>query len=306
MITVLRPGMMTTVQDMGRWGWQHLGVPPGGPMDPLSFRLSNRLVGNDDWAPALEITLLGPALQFERDAVIAIAGADLGASVDLDHATPVSAGTVLRFAGKRTMTRAYLAVAGGLDVPSVLGSRAACLSARLPGLAGRLLKAGDRLPVGAAPRRPTEPVTVSGRPHPMNTADPVLRFLWGPDRDSFTDEAAETFVRARFRLATQSNRMGYRLEGQRVSLSGGGQLLSEGSPVGSIQIPPSGEPVVLMADRQTTGGYARIGTVITADLAVAGQLGPGDPVRFQPCDRAEALEALREQESWLAGIGGGR
>jgi antagonist of KipI len=297
MISVLRPGMLTTIQDRGRWGWQHLGVPVAGPMDPFSFRLANLLVGNDEWAPALEITLMGPQLRVERDLVVALTGADLTASLPSFAPTRVAGGTVIRFGARRALTRAYLAVKGGIQTPVVLGSRAASLSSRLPGLAGRALRAGDALPVGIDNSR--VPNAHAYLFLDMPRTGTTVRFLWGPDRDQFSDAAAEALVGTTFTLSHESNRMGYRLQGAGIEVSGGGQVLSEGSPVGSIQVPPSGQPILLMADRQTTGGYARIGTVITADLHVAGQLGPGDEIRFQPCEREAALAALREQEDAL-------
>ena len=302
MIAVLRPGMLTTVQDRGRWGWQHVGVSPGGPMDPWSFRLANILVGNPEWAAALEVTLIGPQLRAEDDLTVAVTGADLDASIPFFKATRVPKGTVLRFGARRTLTRAYLAVQGGLDTPVVLGSRAASLSARLPGLAGRPLKAGDVLSVGSGrgdiPAIHWTPVSDASQ------EDVTIRFIWGPDRERFTDEAAELFRASRFTLSSDSNRMGFRLQGPLISVLQGGQVLSEASPMGSIQVPPSGQPILLMADRQTTGGYARIGTVITADLLAAGQLGPGDAVRFKPCDQEEALASLRDQEQALKELRG--
>jgi biotin-dependent carboxylase-like uncharacterized protein len=296
MIAVLRPGMLTTIQDRGRWGWQHLGVSPGGPMDPWSFRLANTLVGNDEWTAALEITVVGPQLRAERDLTVAVAGADLSASVPLYAATRVPKGTVLHFGPRRALTRAYLAVKGGIETPIVLGSRAASLSARLPGLAGRALKGGDMLPVGrSGDGTPSQPNLVP----PWRLDGTTVRFMWGPDRDRFSDDVTEMFVNTPFTVSTDSNRMGFRLQGAIVHVRAGGQVLSEASPMGTIQVPPLGQPIVLMADRQTTGGYARIGTVITADLPAAGQLGPADVVRFRACGREEALDALREQEKVL-------
>ncbi|MGE5813062.1 MAG: biotin-dependent carboxyltransferase family protein [Acidobacteriota bacterium] len=298
---MLRPGMLTTIQDRGRWGWQHLGVSPGGPMDPWSFRLANILVGNDEWAAALEVTLMGPELRAEQELTVAVTGADLGASVPMLTASRISKGGVLHFGPRRRLTRAYVAVRGGIETPLVLGSRAASLSARLPGLAGRALKRGDTVPVGIAA---TDAPPAHGRVFDSHDQDAIVRFIWGPDRDRFSDETAETFVKTSFTLSTDSNRMGFRLQGSVLTVREGGQVLSEASPMGSLQVPPSGQPILLMADRQTTGGYARIGTVITADLHVAGQLGPGDAVRFRPCDREEALDALREQEHELQDLRG--
>jgi antagonist of KipI len=266
-------------------------------MDPWSFRLANLLVGNDEWTAALEITLIGPQLRAERDLTVVVTGADLSASVPLLSAARVEKGAMLRFGARRTLTRAYLAVRGGIDTPLVLGSRAATLSARLPGLAGRTLKSGDVLPIGVDDR-PLPGIhgnLVPGAPRDEN----VVRFIWGPDHDRFSDRSLRAFAGSTFTLSTDSNRMGFRLEGAVLEVKGGGQVLSEATPMGTIQVPPSGQPILLMADRQTTGGYARIGTVITADLHVAGQLGPGDTVRFTPCEREEALAALREQDAML-------
>ncbi len=298
MITIVRPGMLTTIQDRGRWGYQHLGIPPAGPMDALSFRLANVLLGNDEWAPALEVTLIGPELRADRDLIVAVAGADLSASIPLATPTPLAAGEVLRFGARRALTRAYVAIAGGIDVPAVLGSRASSLSARLPGLAGRPLRAGDTLKGGQSPFSASKgglsPFSALYRGTPA-----ALRFIWGPDRERFTDRTADAFVDAVYTLSTESNRMGYRLAGPAINIEGGGQVLSEATPMGSIQVPPSGLPILLMADRQTTGGYARIGTVISADLPAAGQLGPGDTVRFTPCTSEEARAALVAQEQFL-------
>jgi biotin-dependent carboxylase-like uncharacterized protein len=266
-------------------------------MDALSLRLANLLVGNDEWAAALEITLMGPQLLVEHDLTVALTGADLSASIPVLTATRIAKGTVLRFGARRTHTRAYLAIRGGIETPVVLGSRATALTARLPGLAGRAVRVGDTLPIGEPKRNP--PCLHGNIVESPDDAGEPVRFIWGPDRDRFSNEAASAFLEATFTLSADSNRMGYRLQGAAIPVREGGQVLSEASPTGSIQVPPSGEPIVLMADRQTAGGYARIGTVITADLHRVGQLGPGDEVRFQACDREEALARLRKQEQFL-------
>ncbi len=298
MLTIVRPGMLTTIQDRGRWGFQHLGVPPAGPMDTRSFRVANLLVGNDEWTAALEVTLIGPQLRAETDLTVAVTGADLSASIPFGTPTRLARGAVLKFGPRQSLTRAYVAVRGGIDVPAVLGSRATSLSARLPGLAGRALRAGDVLPIGddcGCHELIPEMGLIRGSHN-------QLRFLWGPDRERFSDAAARAFVEGTYTLSTDSNRMGYRLQGPALAVEGGGRMLSEATPIGSIQVPPSGQPILLMADRQTAGGYAKIGTVITADLPAAGQLGPGDTVRFVPCNREEAMAALAEQERLLRGL----
>lgn len=317
-ITVVRAGLLTTVQDGGRWGLQELGVPVSGPMDPLAMRLANLLVGNRDGEAALEVTLLGPELLFDAAADLVVSGADLsaavhtgGAAMRLERWTPVrlAAGASLRFGDRRTGARAYVAVRGGLDVPAVLGSRATSVQARFQGLAGRALRAGDVLPIGnRAVREPQRIARESRGLRPLAPGlDPThaaaVRFIWGPDAKLFARDELDRFLQASYRISVASNRMGYRLEGPALHVEGGGRLLSEATPIGSLQVPPSGEPILLMADRQTSGGYARIGTVISADIGIAGQLAPGDTIRFVPCGQAEAIRELRDQETALAGLG---
>jgi antagonist of KipI len=297
---------MTTVQDRGRIGLQHLGVPPAGPMDPLALAMANLAVGNSAGEAALEITLKGPELRFELDVTCAIAGADLtatleGVPVPLNEPFRARAGSVVAFGERRHGARAYLAVRGGIDAPLVLGSRATSLQARLPGLAGRTIRTGDVIAIGD--RVLGDVRRMSRRPEPNSARPAVLRFLPGPDDDRFDPRAFHAFTSSTYRIASQSNRMGYRLEGPAIEGREAGGLLSEASPLGSIQVPPGGQPILLMADRQTSGGYPRIGTVITADLPIAGQLAPADQLRFEPCSRGTALAALREQQRLLGSMG---
>lgn len=306
-ITVLRPGLLTTIQDAGRWGFQASGVPVSGALDIESHRIANALVGNDAGEATLEATLLGPELRFDAGAVIAVSGGDLGASCDgapLPLETPVRVrpGAVLRFGERRSGARAYLAVAGGIDVPPVLGSRATHAATVMGGQAGRPVGPGDCLPIGEAdgrsmPRRRTvsERRIVSGGAR--------IRVMPGPQDEYFPPAALDVLARSRFSIAPQSDRMGYRLGGARVPRLAGREMISDATFVGAIQIPASGEPILLMADRQTTGGYPQIATVITADLPIAAQLAPGDWVEFEVCSRAEAIAALVAREGKLLAIG---
>lgn len=303
-MTVIRPGMLTTVQDLGRWGHQHTGVPVAGPMDWYSHRLANRLAGNREDAAALEITLLGPELRAEEDVLCAIAGAEFemtvgGARVPSGETFRVPAGEHLRFGSRRRGTRAMLAVAGGFTPPPVLGSRATSLISRLGPFDGRPLKAGDLLPVGAAPGIPAG---LTGLPLPMPAGGARLRVMAGPHEDRFTASARSRFSTARYTVTPESNRMGYRLHGEPLEHLGPSDMLSDATPMGSIQVPGSGLPILLMADRQTTGGYPKIATVITADLPIAGQLGPGDWIEFEPCSRDTALQLLRGRVAELQGV----
>lgn len=301
-LKVTRPGMLTTVQDLGRWGHQASGVPVAGPMDAYSHRLANRLVANEDAAAALEITLVGPELEAVGDLICAIAGAEFELSV---NGAPVSSarpftlkhGSTLRFGRRVAGARATLAVRGGIEVAPVLGSRATSIISRMGPFGGRALAAGDILPIGLLPPRPDRIQDFYSLALPQGGAR--LRVLPGPQDRVFGAETIRQFLSSRFTVTTKSNRMGYRLEGP--SLAHACDVLSDATPLGSIQLPRSGQPILLMADRQTTGGYPKIATVISADVPIAGQLSPGDWIRFASCTRAEAIDALQRQERRLAG-----
>lgn len=303
-LRIIRPGMLTTIQDLGRWGHQAEGVPVAGPMDAYSHRLANRLVGNDDGAAALEVTLVGPEIEFEGDAVCAVTGARFdmaveGQALPANQAVALRSGARLRFGRRIAGARASLAVRGGIDVAPVLGSRATSLVSGIGGLGGRPLAAGDLLPVGRAPAW-SGPV-VAGQALPLPDGGARLRAMPGPHEGMFTQPGLDEFFAARFTVTARSNRMGYRLEGPPLASAADGEILSDATPPGSVQVPGSGQPILLMADRQTTGGYPRIATVITADLPLAGQLAPGDWIRFAPCSRDDAVTALHRLERRLAG-----
>lgn len=304
-LVVLRPGMLTTVQDLGRWGYQDRGVPVAGPMDAVAHRLANACVGNSEGAATLEVTLLGPELRFDQDATFAIAGGELGATLDrsgVRSCTPVHAraGATLRFSSRHAGARAYVAVRGGIDVPAVLGSRATHVLSAMGGFRGRPLTAGDRLPltphsaVSVERRMPSMPRLPSGGAR--------LRVLPGPQDDFFDAAALERLQHTRFVVSSQSNRMAYRLTGGLIPRAADREMISDATFFGGIQVPPSGEPILLMADRQTTGGYPQIATVITADLPVAGQLAPGDWIEFSVCTRREAVAALIAQEGQMLAV----
>jgi biotin-dependent carboxylase-like uncharacterized protein len=303
-LVVIRPGMLTTIQDLGRWGRQDSGVPVAGPMDAYSHRLANWLIGNQDHAAALEVTLIGPELEAsEADVTCVLAGARFDATVDgrdIDASRPfvIAAGKRLRFGTRRRGARATLAVSGGIVCPPILGSRSTSVVSRMGPLGGRPLAAGDILPVG--PPVSKAPPS-SGRGLVMPDGGARVRCIAGPHDAMFTREALEALFTSRFIVTPQSNRMGYRLDGSALRHSGSADILSDATPVGSIQVPASGQPILLMADRQTTGGYPKIATVITADVPLAGQLAPGDWIEFVECTRAEAVDALRRQEAALAG-----
>jgi biotin-dependent carboxylase-like uncharacterized protein len=290
------------VQDLGRWGYQAVGVPVAGAMDVESHRVANGLVGNDASAATLEITLSGPTLETTAPVLLAVAGADMdvtvaGRTLPPPFVTPVPAGATIAFGRRHAGARAYLAVAGGLDTPLVLGSRAADLRGGFPGLAGRAIRAGDRLPIGSARGRPLDLAKAPLCRRPLRGGGAALRALPGPhaDREGLFDRlCAGAFV-----VSQRSDRMGYRLEGRHLSTPPSGDLVSMPTATGTVQVLPDGTPILLMADRQTTGGYAQAAVVIGADLPLAGQLSPGDRVRFEPCARADAMRAMLAAEQRL-------
>ncbi|HTI36238.1 MAG TPA: biotin-dependent carboxyltransferase family protein [Vicinamibacterales bacterium] len=298
---VVKGGLLSTIQDLGRAGYQSVGVSVAGPMDWYSHRFANRLVGNDPDAAAIEVTLIGPELIAEGDVLCAVAGGEFeitveGLSVPMHQPFEVRRGQAVKFGDRRSGARATLAVRGGVDVPPTLGSRATHLVSHMGPFGGRALQSGDRLPIGsdcgALHFCAAKPLRILRRPE-------TLRVMAGPHRARFSDDGWETLCGATFHVSSESNRMGYRLEGPPLEHVRGADILSEATAVGSLQVPSSGQPILLMADRQTTGGYTIVATVITADLPLAGQLAPGDGVRFTPCSRDAALAALRLLDAQL-------
>ncbi len=307
-VRVRKPGLLTTVQDRGRWGYQAMGVPVAGPMDLYSHRLANVLVGNGDDAATLEVTLTGPDIEFVDDRDVAVAGAEFeGVPVGIFH---VRAGERLTFGPRVRGARAYVAIQGGVATSKVLGSRATHLPSAMGGIDGRAVRAGDELPLGPPDQRAGGPPEAGhhrrsdflGNDVPEGRA--TVRILPGPQLDRFTSRALETLQSAPYRIGTDSNRMGYRLSGPRLEHARGADIISDATPPGVLQVPASGQPILLMADRQTTGGYAKIATVISADLSLAGQLAPGDEIRFALTTPAAALAALLAQEKRLTSAAG--
>jgi antagonist of KipI len=307
-LLVVDPGLLTTVQDLGRYGHQRVGVPASGPMDRLALVVANRLVGNDDGAATLECTIKGPRLEVREPAVVAVAGAPMGFTVNGQEAPAWTAlhvrpGDVLGFQMASAGCRAYLAVAGGVDVPLVLGSRATYLRGRLGGLGGRALQKGDALPVGA-PRAESDADragrTVPAALRPAYPAERECRVILGPQDDRFTPEGIRAFLAGPYDVTPQADRMGYRLKGPVITHARGHDIVSDGIPLGGIQVPGEGQPIVLLADRQTTGGYTKIATVIGVDIGAIGQTRPGQRVRFRRVTLEEAHAARAAEAAWLA------
>ena len=307
-VEVIDGGMLTTVQDLGRYGYQRYGVPTSGALDVFSLRVANRLVGNPDAAAGLEVTLIGPRLKFLVPASIALTGADLGARLDGQplprwQSALVDAGATLSFGDSLDGMRAYLAVAGGIDVPVVLGSRSTYTRSKLGGVEGRPLKAGDVLQIlgerpvllGGARRMPESIRPEYGHSH-------TVRVVLGPQEDRFSASGIETFVSSTYTVAPQSDRMGYRLTGPTIEHLRGPDIVSDGTPFGAVQVAGDGVPIVLLADRGTAGGYTKIATAIGPDLPRLAQALPGDTVRFVRVDLEAAYEAVREQERQIESI----
>jgi biotin-dependent carboxylase-like uncharacterized protein len=291
-------GPLTTVQDPGRPGYLRVGIPASGPMDPDAFVLANRLVGNPDGAAALECTLIGPRVEFADDRLVAITGADMpaalnGSTVSRWQSVPVGAGDVLRLGPARAGVRAYLAVSGGIDTPPALGSRATYVRGRLGGLAGRPLAKGDRLPLGAA--TPARPGRIRAGHVPDYSAEPRIRVVLGPQDDRFTARGIAAFLEGPYEMTPQSDRMGARLRGPVIEHTRGHDIISDGVPLGGIQVVGDGQPIVLLADRQSTGGYTKIATVCSFDIGRLGQVKPGQRLTFTQIGLAEAHA---ERSAW--------
>jgi len=330
-VSVERAGIQTSIQDGGRFGYQHLGVVPSGAMDMESMLLANALVGNTPDEATLEMALQGPTLRFACEALIALAGASFG--IRATHGQSVAlllpnrpillaAGTQVSFGHAPDGARAYLAVAGGFDVPSILGSRCTYIPAGFGGHNGRALKKGDALALpsqastlararfntlqkknvgvvchGSAATTVRWSVRTRSLPEDEVT---VVRFINGHHRPLFTAQALHAFEFSTYRISADSNRMGYRLIGPRLERADSRDILSEPTNLGTVQVPADGAPIVLMADHQTTGGYAKIAEIASADIPRLAQLQPGQEVRFAPCSLAQALALARAARNALA------
>jgi len=306
-IKIVNPGALTMVQDLGRTGYQQFGVPVSGCADAYSAKIANILVGNAQSEAVLECTMLGPTILFNCDEVIAIAGGDLRPAIDGQEvpcaaAIPVKAGQQLSFKGLRTGLRCYIAFAGGMDIPEVMGSRATYLKAKIGGFQGRKLQAGDE--IGLRDAKATLPKMEGRRVY--NTFVPLLQYtirvVLGPQDDCFTEAGIETFLNNQFKVTPSFDRMGIRLDGPDVQAKNDDyNIISDGIAMGAIQI-AGGKPIIMLSDRQTTGGYTKIGNVITADFRILGQIKAGVNLKFQKVTVQEAQAALLMQRGQLEGL----
>ena len=322
-LLILRPGLLTSVQDLGRHGYQQDGIPVSGAMDATALRVANLLVGNAEGTAGLEITLRGPTIRFVADHLIALTGADLsptlnGQPVGYYRPVEVAVGAELAFGTPRAGSRAYLAASGGLGIAPVLGSGATALRLGFGGWHGRALQAGDSLPcpgptaAGQALRQAlhrapgTAWAQASWTPGPaLGSAaqlQPIIRALRGPEYAQFASDSQRDFWQQPFTITPEADRMGYRLRGPELVRHTEGELLSSAVTFGTVQVPASGQPIVLMADHQTTGGYPRIAQVITADFSVLAQARPGQALRFQEVSLVEAQALYLAQQRQLLAL----
>jgi|SRR5215471_34952 len=302
-LVVEHPGMQTTVQDLGRPGYGPMGVSPSGAADAVSLRLANLLVGNPAAAAALEMTLLGGSYVFPEGGVIALAGADFGASLNgraLETAVPhaVTPGGKLSLGQTRSGARCYLGIAGGVRVAPVLGSASTHLLSGLGGFNGRALQKGDVLEIGAPTKRlPRRKISAKARD--MFQPRKILRVTAGPQSDWFLEEAQRALLQSVFRVTEAADRMGLRLEGPALALRAAKEMISEGVSLGAVQVTPSAQAILLFVEQQTAGGYPKIANVIGADLFCIGQLRPRDEIHFARVTFLEARQLWIEQQQLL-------
>jgi antagonist of KipI len=303
-IDVIDGGFFTTVQDLGRYGYQRYGVPVSGAMDLFALRAANLLVGNVRTAAGLEVTLTGPRLRFVRDTVIAITGANLDPHLDgrpVHTWRPIAApeGAMLGFGGARDGLRAYIAIAGGIDVPIVLGSRSTFPRAGLGGFQGRAIRSGDCLCTLGDPLERVEGRLFPPEQIPRYGHDHSVRVILGPQGDAFTTEGVAAFLSSTYVVTPKSDRIGCRLDGPQIAHKGSPDIISDGVPFGAVQVAGDGLPIVLVADRGTTGGYTKLATVISADLPRLAQALPGDRVTFHVVSLDEAHRAVAAENATL-------
>jgi antagonist of KipI len=302
-IQVQEPGLLTTVQDLGREGFGPMGVSPSGAADAISLRIGNRLVGNAEGAAGLEMTLLGGTFMFPEGALLALAGSDFGATMDgepieLWTSFEAHAGQALRLGPTRSGARCYLCVRGGIEVKLFLGSASTHILSGLGGHEGRPLRKGDALRIGEA-NGSYRKRTVAARVLEQLSPRKVLRVTPGPQSDWFPEASQRLFYGSTYRVAEESNRMGLRLEGAPIPALPGGEMISEGVALGAVQVPEGGQPIILFVEQQTTGGYPKIANVISADFHSFGQLRPRDEIRFEQVGWEAARALLVEQEELL-------
>jgi len=323
-ITVVRPGLLTTIQDLGRYGYQKYGIIVSGGMDQYSLRMANLLVGNAEGEAVQEITMMGPVLQIEAGTLLAITGGNLSpvignTPVPMWRPVYIQKDSVLKFGACKSGCRSYLSIAGGYNIPKIMNSKSTYLRAEVGGFHGRALQAGDVLetnnfreisskflrkftkhdPEGAFSATPWY---IGEKPVPLGSGATTIRVLRGGQFDQFTSESKRRFFDEEFKITSKSDRMGYRLAGPILQLAKPSDMISEATALGTVQVPADGNPILLLADRQTTGGYPKIAQVVQVDIAVVAQMKPGASVRFQEVSLREAEQLFFEREKAIGQI----
>lgn len=320
-IKVIRPGLLASIQDLGRYGFQKYGVIISGAMDPISLRIANLLVGNEEGEAAIEVTLMGTSLLFEEDLLISITGGDLSPAID-GKAVPlwrpvyVKKGSVLQFRACKSGCRSYVAVSGGFAIPKVMNSKSTYLRGGIGGYEGRALQTDDKLHSNQLPERMISLFQQLKRKchsrsfiattwyvhseHFMKTKQAsIIRVIRGAEFDRFTQASQSRLFEEDFQITPKSDRMGYRMSGAILELEESFELISEAVSHGTVQVPQDGNPIILLADRQTTGGYPRIAQVATVDLPNIAQLKPGEKIQFNEITLEEAEQLYLKQEQWI-------
>lgn len=302
---ILSPGPLSTVQDMGRVGYMKSGFSQNGAMDSYAMQIANILVGNAPCEGVLEMTFMGISAEFDTDTVIAITGADMqpkinGENIDMYTAYQIKAGDTLSLGMASEGMRAYLAIAGGFDIAKKMGSLSTNIKCKIGGIDGGRLKAGDEIFL----KRGTRLIDQATRSYKKMTLQKKLtvRVILGPQDDYFTKAGKEKFLSSVYTVSDKSDRMGIRLDGDSVESVSGVDIISDGIAFGSVQIPASGKPIIMMADRQTTGGYAKIATVISVDLPILAQARPGSEISFKAVKERTALKLLKKREKELRAL----
>lgn len=305
-IKILNPGLFTTIQDKGRWGYQKFGMSVAGVMDDFSTRIANMLVGNYEYEAVLETTLLGAEIIFNCDEVISITGSNMnprlnGNPIPMWTSLFVKSGDKLSSSGAISGLRSYIAFSRGLDVPEIMGSKSTFTRGNLGGYEGRKLNAGDEINLGkksllkSGTYLPTQYV-------PIYSRNNIIRVVLGPQDDYFDQKAIDTFLSSKYTITSEADRMGYRLDGPKINHIVGADIVSDGVVFGSIQVPGHGSPIIMMADRQTTGGYTKIATVITPDLCTLAQMSPGNTIDFELVTVEESHRIYKEYEKQFESI----
>lgn len=291
-IEILQPGLLTTVQDDGRWGYQKYGMPVAGAMDQLSLNIANLLVGNEPNEAVLEATMMGPKIKFNTEEIISITGADMDPKINnrkipMWQSIKIRPGDILSFSGSKDGLRTYIAFKKILDIPVIMNSKSTFLRGEIGGYKGRSLKAGDIIDLKVK-ELTNNGSKLSSKYITDYRDEDKIRVVLGPQDDHFNQENIDKFFESTYSITTESDRMGYRLDGPKIEHKDGADIISDGISFGSIQIPGHGSPIIMMADRQTTGGYTKIGTVITPDLSILAQMKPNTKIKFENISIEEA------------------